>query len=425
MKFGGSCLDRPSDIKRMIEIVRAADQPKIVLSAFKGVTDELIRQTRLARAGSFDLEPIEKKHRNLLADLPEAGRQVTETRINQLLRDLEKSLATICTSSELTAATMDEIVSYGERLAVQITSGYLSSEHLENSPLSDFQAGLITDSRFGNASLLDESYQLVRDKIQRTQLPIIAGFFGRNKSGRIATLGRGGTDYIATFIASALHCDSVLFKDVEGVMSADPKIVKDARLLTRLDYPSAMELAHYGSKAIFEKAITPAMKNNIAIRVTSFLNSSSGTLISERSGDATAVSLLKSVACFKVPVADQNMIPSLKREIEASHADNLLLTVDADSNEILMAVSTESAAEMASVLDDAFPEIGVKLEKGLALVAVTGSLLKPDDVREILLKEHIDVHAVSPSASGRSVCALLGSERAEHAVRILHSNVMT
>lgn len=228
MKFGGSCLDKPSDIKRMVEVVRAAerDQPKIVLSAFKGVTDELLRQADLARNGSFDLEAIERKHRNLLADLPATVRAVTETRIDQLLKDLRKILATVSADGELTAATTDEIVSYGERLAVQIASGYFSAEHLKNSPLSDIEAGLITDSRFGNASILDESYQLVRDKIQTAQLPVIAGFFGRDRAGRIATLGRGGTDYVAAFVASALHCDCVLLKDVEGFMSADPKIVK-------------------------------------------------------------------------------------------------------------------------------------------------------------------------------------------------------
>ena len=427
MKFGGSCLGKPSDIKRLVEIVRAAerDQPEIVLSAFKGVTDELIRQANLACSGSFDLEAIERKHRNFLADLPATVRAATETQIDQLLKNLRKTLETVITERELTAATMDEIVSYGERLAIQIASGYFSAENLKNSPLADLEAGLITDSRFGNASILDESYQLVRDKIQTIPLPVIAGFFGRDKAGRIATLGRGGTDYVAAFIASALHCDCVLFKDVEGILSADPKIVKNARLLTEVDYLTAMELAHYGSKVVFEKAIAPAMKSRVAIRVTSFLNPSQGTLIKESTEKATAVSLLKNVTNLRVSSSDSKAIQSFKQQLENHHADDLLSWADHSRNEISIAVRGERTEGMARMIEDALPNCEVKVTKGLCLAALTGSSLKTGDVREILLKDGIEVYAVSITVSGGSVCAVLDSERAEQAVRTLHSSVMT
>lgn len=210
-------------------------------------------------------------------------------------------------------------MSYGERLAIQIASGYLSAEHFANSPLADIEAGLITDSRFGNATILDESYQLVRNKMQSTALPIVAGFFGRDKAGRIATLGRGGTDYVAAFIAAALRCDCVLLKDVEGIMSADPKIVNNPRLLAEVDYPTAMELAHYGSKVIFEKAIAPAVKSGITIRVTSFLNPSQGTSIREGAGKAIAVSLLKNVAGVRVSGPDVQAVQAFKQQLENYH----------------------------------------------------------------------------------------------------------
>jgi aspartate kinase len=254
---------------------------------------------------------------------------------------------------------------------------------------------------------------------------VIAGFFGRDRAGRIVTLGRGGTDYVAAFIASALHCDCVLLKDVEGIMSADPKIVASARLLSEVDYLTAMELAHYGSKVVFEKALAPAMKSGIAIRVASFLNPEQGTLIRENAGTATAVSFLSSVTNIKVTNPDPNAIQSLRRVLENSYADVLLSATDTSRSEISIAIRDEKADETTRTIKGAVPDSEVKITKRLGLVALTGSSLKTADIREILLKEDIGVHTVSVSASGRSVCSVLNSEHAEHAVRVLHSSVIT
>lgn len=423
MKFGGSCLDKVSDIRRIVDIVRdaAVDQPKIVLSAFKGVTDELIKQAFSAREGSFNLESIEGKHRELLLGLSAPVRTHTERRIEALLADLRRTLEKVSASHNLTVERTDEIVSYGERLAIQIVSGYLSAEHLTNSPLSDLEAGLITDSRFGDANLLDESYQLVRDRILATPLAVIAGFFGKDKAGRIATLGRGGTDYVAAFVASALECDCVLLKDVEGIMSADPKLVPNAKLLTEIDYPTAIELAHYGSKVIFEKAIMPAIRNKTKIRVTSFLKTGPGTVIEADAESATAVSLLRNITLLRISTPASHSITALKQELEKSYRGDLLVMADATGSEIILAIRAENADAIAKVTGSMITDkVSILGERGL--VAVTGNSVDPVRTRSILQKECIDVDAVSLSPTGRSVCVALDAANAGHAVRILHDN---
>jgi aspartate kinase len=423
MKFGGSCLDKPSDIRRMVDIVRdaVADHQKIVQSAFKGMTDELIKQAISAREGSFNLEWIEGKHREFLSGLPVPVRTNTERHIETLLGDLRRTLEKVSADHNLTVERTDEIISYGERLAVQIVSGYLSAEHLDNSPLSDLEAGLITDSRFGDAMLLDESYQLVRDRIQTVQLPVIAGFFGKDKAGRIATLGRGGTDYVAAFVASALGCDCILLKDVEGIMSADPKLVPNARLLTEVDYPTAIELAHYGSKVVFEKAILPAFRNKTKIRVTSFLNTRPGTVIKADAESATAVSLLKNITILRISTPASFSITAFKQELESAHRDDLLAMADASGREVILAIRDENADAIAKIAGTMITD-KVSLTGGRSLVAVTCSSVEPLRTRNILQKEYIEVDAVSLSPTGRSVCVVLDAANAEHAVRILHDN---
>lgn len=192
-----------------------------------------------------------------------------------------------------------------------------------------------------------------------------------------------------------------------------------------MDYLTAMELAHFGSKVVFEKAIAPAMKSSVAIRVTSFLNPNRGTLITESARRATAVSLLKGVTNLRVSNPDSNAIQSFRHKLESSYADDLLSTTDTSRGEISITIRDEKAYETARMVEAAIPDSEVKLTKGLALVALTGSSLKPTGVREILLKEGVEVHTVSVSASGRSVCSVLNSERAEHTVRLLHSGVIT
>jgi aspartate kinase len=226
-KFGGSCLDGPEDLRRMVSIVGSAGPLglKVVLSAFRGVTDELLSLAAKATDSKVDITKISAKHLGLLAEIPKKARRVSDVSTRRLLAKLDEKLAQVSRLGLLTPWAQDDIAAYGERLAASVAEGYFAEADLESVPLSGADAGIITDGVFGDASIMEGSAAEVRRRLTSVRLPLVASFFGTDAEGRTTTLGRGASDYVATFIASALGCKAVLFKDVDGVMTADPRVV--------------------------------------------------------------------------------------------------------------------------------------------------------------------------------------------------------
>jgi len=426
MKFGGSCLDTPDDVQRMVGITKSEEkhQPKIVLSAFKGITDQLVAQANSARDGKFDIEPIERKHRQILDDLPASIGASVEARVTDLLDDLRHTLTAVSYLKELTPSTMDKIVTFGERLAIHATSGYMTEANLKSKPLSGIEAGILTNSNFGNATILDKSCELVRERVGSTHIPLIAGYFGHDEAGRIATLGRGASDYIASYVASALGCECVLYKDVDGIMTADPKVVKNARLVAKIDYPTAIELARYGSKVLFEKAIYPAMKNGLPIKVTSFPRPGEGTVIT-REGSAQVISSLKNVAMVDVrELPDLNSIASMLQYFGSVNTEDPVMVTRASRNDISLVTLerwTDAVVESARSLGT---DVTVAVRKGLSLIAVISTSLDIPQVYESLVKERINIHAIGKATSGRSILVVVDSNDAERATRTLHDRLL-
>ena len=426
MKFGGSCLDKPNDVRHMIKIIKSQEkqQPKVVLSAFKGVTDQLIAQAQSAKAGSFDIGPIEAKHRQMLDDLPSSARTPVEGRIAELLKELRNTLTAVSYLKELSPSTLDKIATFGERLVIQTASGYMSEANLRAVPLSGIEAGIVTDSNFGNATILDKSMPLVRERVGTAHVPFIAGYFGHDDAGRIATLGRGASDYIASYVAFALGCETVLYKDVDGIMTADPKMVKKAKLVTKINYPTAIEVARYGSKVIFEKAIHPAMKKNLTIRVTNFLTPGEGTLISGE-GRPGMISCLKNVAMINIlGLPGLNSIASVLNDFSATNKDDLLVATRASRNEVSL-VTVERYVDVISGLAESLgDDVKVDVRKGLGLVAAVGANLGIPDIYESFQREKIRSRAVVEGSSGRSVLALVEMNDLERAATLLHEQLV-
>jgi aspartate kinase len=422
MKFGGSCLDKPNDLRRMVSLVKAAEQerPKLVLSAFKGITDELLNQAISAKNDNFDIKNIESKHQQLLEELPSTVRPRLEKRLDQLLEELRNTLLGVTYLRELTPATLDRIVSYGERLAIHTAAGYMTEAGLDSVPLSDVDAGILTDSNFSNACILDESHPLIREKIAGTHVPLIAGFFGRDKAGRITTLGRGGSDYVATLLASVLGCKCVLFKDVKGVMTADPKIVEDAKLIAEMDYLTAIELGRYGSRVVFEKVVGPAMKAGIPIQVTSFLDPSKGTLISNR-GEAEAISAIRNVSMIRLlRLPNLSAIASILGELAAERAVDPLILAEVFRNEISIVTPDTQIERVSQIAKKMGEETLIKVEGNLALIAAIGKRFTASQVHETLQREKVEASAVVPGPSGITTCAIVNMQDSERSVKLLH-----
>jgi aspartate kinase len=427
MKFGGSCLDTPDDVRRMVRLIKSEEkhEPKIVLSAFKGITDQLVAQANSARYGKFDTEPIERKHRQILDNLPASIRTSIEARVTELLEDLHHTLTAVSYLKELTPSTMDKIVTFGERLAIHLVSGYMTEANLKSKALSGIEAGILTNSNFGNATILEKSCELVRERVGSTHVALIAGYFGHDEAGRIATLGRGASDYIASYVASALGCECVLYKDVDGIMTADPKMVKNAKLVTEIDYPSAIEIARYGSKVIFEKAVYPAMKKNLTIRVTNFLTPGEGTLISGE-GKARMISCLKNVVMINISdLPGLDSIASVLRDFAAANTDDLFVTTRVLRNEISLITVKRCVDTISGLVKCVGDAVNAEVRTGLGLVAVVAAKLGIPEVYESLQREKIESHATVEGSSGRSVLITVDMNDLERAAKVLHDRLVS
>jgi len=323
MKFGGTSVATGENIRNVASIV--AENAKqdcaviVVVSALDGVTDELFEAAEQARKEKQDYIQAFKQRmleRHCTA-ITRAIRSLTirkevEQTITKIIDELEKVLTGICYVGELTPKSKDYVLSFGERLSAPIVCASLRDLKLKSVAFTGKEAGIVTDSNFGDANpLFNVTKHQLKERIEplfeEGVIPVVSGYIAATQDGVITTLGRGGSDYTATIIAAALAVDEVwIWTDVEGIMTADPKIVSSARLLRQLSYQEAAELAIFGAKAMHPRALEPIMKENIPAQIRNVFNPKNpGTLISSetsttRQDAVKAVAVIKDVAMINV-----------------------------------------------------------------------------------------------------------------------------
>jgi aspartate kinase len=404
----------------MVRTIKSKEslQPRVVLSAFKGVTDQLISQANLAVQGEADISIIEARHGELLGELSSRVREQTERQVSKLLNEIRDRLAEVNSQRQLTPAMLDDVASYGEKLAINIASGYMAEDGIQGIPLSDLEAGIMTDSVFGNARILDESYALVREKVSQIHVPLVAGFFGADREGRITTLGRGASDYVATFIAAAFGCKAVLYKDVDGVMTGDPKVVPDAKLIPQLSYETAIELARYGSKILFEKSIVPMMNHKLPLEVTSFVKPNRGTLVTGN-GDGEAVSYIKSMSLVSVSgTFSSGTAHAITSKLDESDLGSLVFT---SQNEISIMVGEGQIDKVSKVVSSVGQALDVAVRSGVAVAALIGRKSSQAQVSAALSKEGVEPLRIMRAPSESVLVAVVTLPDLVKSVRALHS----
>ena len=323
MKFGGTSIGTGENIRHVAELVtqyaKSDCRVAVVVSALAGVTNSLIEVA--CQAKKSDAKHIEAFTRKLLQKhietistaitskpIQKEVNQITENTISEL----EKVLTGICYVGELTPKSKDYVVSFGERLSAPIVWGAIKDHKVETQCFTGKEAGIVTDSNFGEADpLMNFTTHLIRERlgplVEKGVIPVVTGFIAANQDGIVTTVGRGGSDYTATILGVALQVDEVwIWTDVEGIMTADPKIVPAARMLPQLSYQEAAEMAIFGAKAMHPRALGPVIKENIPVRIRSIFHSDNqGTLINKephaKATDAVkAVALIKDVAMINV-----------------------------------------------------------------------------------------------------------------------------
>ena len=282
LKFGGSSVADAERMKCVTDIIaRAAgtDRVAVVLSAMKGVTDLLISAARKAAEGLDGhrtmLETIRTRSFDAARALfPAADQAAVLTPLAVMCNELEEILHGVELVRECSARTMDLVMSFGERLSCRLATAYMQARGLP-AVLVDAREIVITDDTFGAAAVnFPRSYALIKEKLGPLPgIAVIPGFIGATEKGVTTTLGRNGSDYTASIVGGGLDAQEIeIWTDVDGVLSADPRIVPDAFVIPEISYEEAMELSYFGAKVIHPYTMVPAVEKNIPLLIKNSLN---------------------------------------------------------------------------------------------------------------------------------------------------------
>jgi aspartate kinase len=367
MKFGGRAVANGEKIKTVAHLIKRfkdeGDKNEIVVvtSAISTVTDTLLETAkRVANEGDTEkarefVDEVRKKHELTASEAIDDRNELEKVKgeINERLAEMEKALTGICLLGELTPRSLDYIGSFGERFAAPILAGSLQSMGIEAAHLTGGEAGIITNEEYGSAQLTGSAEREIRARITpllRNTIPIVAGFIGETKKGVITTFGRGGSDYTATIIGTAIDADEIwLWKETEGIMSADPKIIKNARKIPYISYIEAMELSYFGAAVLHPRAIEPVMKKEIPIRVKNVYNpEDEGTLIgkeAEQTKKAKAITLIENTSIINIAGTGVRSISDVAARIfsvlAANNVDVIMLSQG--SSEMTISLVIDSA----------------------------------------------------------------------------------
>ena len=296
LKYGGTSLSSPSDIRNVAKNVASLaknNEIVVVCSAIDGVTDDLIRiSTMIEQRNKNDttktLDNVIKKHKQFANQTIKSStikKQLLE-KLNIDVLELQELVRGLTLLKEVSTRSLDYLISFGERLSDDLVSFSLQDLKNKSTALNGKEVGIVTDSNFGESRPLMDTTRIRISKILGSLLakkiiPVVGGFAGADQHGNITTFGRGGSDYTATIIASCINADEIwLMSDVEGLMTADPKLVKNARLLNEVSYAEAIEMAQFGAKQIHPRTFEPILSKKIPMRIRStFDTKNTGTIV--------------------------------------------------------------------------------------------------------------------------------------------------
>ena len=453
MKFGGTSVGNGNRMKHVAELTKTykdnGNEIVLVTSALSGVTDALLESAQKASdTGKTSLikefiADLTKQHHRAVHDAIEVSDIVDKVtgEIDSRIEELEKTLIGICYLGELTARSIDFISSYGERLAAPILCGALNAVGVKSRSFTGGEAGIITTDEYGSAKPLEITYSLIKERIEPllTEVtPVVTGFIGRSRSGIVTTLGRGGSDFTASIIGAALNADEIwLWKEVHGIMTTDPRIVSDARTIPVISYVEAMELSYFGAKVLHPRAIEPAIKHGIPVRVkNTFHPELPGTIVvkdQKLSRDIVkAVTVIRNVALINVSGA--GMVGTI------GVAARVFTTLANAGVNIIMISQGSSEANISIVVDEKHLDKAVKgikaefkngiikevtQDRNVSVVAVVGAGMANTPgvagrVFGALGKAGVNVIMISQGSSQHNISFAVSEEDAKKAVQILH-----
>ncbi|MCS6832973.1 MAG: bifunctional aspartate kinase/homoserine dehydrogenase I, partial [Flammeovirgaceae bacterium] len=452
LKFGGTSVGSAQAIRQVKNIVLDYKQKGIsfavTVSAMSGVTNALIEAGRLASLKNLQynhiLQTLEKQHFEAVRELFNIQNQSRViAQLKKMLNELEEVLHGVFLLRELSLRTLDYIQSFGERMSAYFIAEYFVQEGIEAEML-DARDVVVTDRHFGAARVDFEKTNLniVAYFKNRHALQVITGFIGATPDGETTTLGRGGSDYTCAIFAAALNAEVIeLWKEVDGVLTADPKVVRNAFSLEALSYEEAMELSHFGAKVIYPPALQPAFHKNIPLRILNTFNPQfKGTLISKKSGNdglpLKGISSIKEIALINVSGSGMVGVAGVSSRLFGALGKNeisvILITQASSEHSICFALTPSEAKKAKEAIEKEFAvEIAsgkideVSIEEGVSIIAIVGENMRNTPgvsgaVFSTLGRNGINVRAIAQGSSELNISVVIPQKDLSKALNALH-----
>ena len=467
MKFGGSSVGSAQAISRVANIVREARENTlhstpgvarrkvvVVVSAMSGVTNDLIRAAQSAVQGQDKVidevtQTLRQRHLDTVAALAldDGERRALEGEVEKLLDHVHSLCRATAVLGECTPRGLDVISGLGEWLSVRIVAAALRAQGLVAQAVEATEL-IVTDDCFGAASpLMEETQERVRAQllplVRGDVVPVITGFIGATANGMPTTLGRGGSDYAATILGACVDSDEIwIWSDVDGVMTADPRVVNEARTIDTLSYTEAAEFSYFGAQVIHPKTILPAIKDGIPLRIlNSFNPAHPGTRIIAHTPPngrvVKGITAIKQVSEITVEGRGMIGIPGIAARVFAAVAQEqvnvLMISQSSSEQSICFVVPRDAAARTLQALERAFQyDIlrhnveRVSSQDDVAILAIVGERMRGTvgiaaRLFSALAEQGINILTIAQGSSEYNISLVISADEVDEAVRAVHA----
>lgn len=452
LKFGGTSVANAENINKVVAIVQRAlekDKTIVVVSALGGITDSLLAAGQLASAGDEQykekLQQIEQRHLDAVKALvPVTKQSAVLSLVKKHCNEIEDICNGVYLLRELSAQTKDRIMSYGELLSSQIIA-YRFEVLGTEAEWKDSRELIKTNSNFGNAVVdFNSTHQQFKQYFSSSskKLFVLPGFIASNEKGVTTTLGRGGSDYTAAIAGAAMDAKLVeIWTDVSGMMTADPRLVQNAKIIPDVSYQEAMELSHFGAKVIYPPTIQPVMKKNIPVWIkNTFAPGDYGTLIEKevkKNGSSVrGISSMNKIALLSLEGSGMVGIPGFSKRLFEALANEsinvILITQSSSEHSICVAVDDTNVDKAKLAVDKAFSyeiETGklepLYVEKDQSILALVGDNMKSHPgiagkMFHALGRNGVNIRAIAQGSSERNISAVISTQDVRKAINVLH-----
>jgi bifunctional aspartokinase / homoserine dehydrogenase 1 len=457
MKFGGTSVGSAERISAACDLIakEAAHRPVLaVVSAMSKITDLLLDTTRHAEGGDQagidgNLKVLETRHFEAAAGLlPPGARAGVREQVDEIISEFRRIVNGIQMLGHRPPRTVDEAVAVGERLSALLVTAHLRSRGLPAQAVNAAEL-IVTDAVFNNASPLmaateKKACEKLMPLLAQGEIPIVTGFNGATADGRCTTLGRGGSDFSASILAASLNaCELWIWTDVDGIMTADPRLVRDAKVLEEITYSEAAELAYAGAKVLHPRTLAPLVERKIPVwSKNSFAPEKPGTRIVPQLGagnsGARAVTSMAKVALVSIEPAGSGVggVCIMARSLDALDRANIeVLAISSSSyrqsfcflvrNEELETATQAIESALALELTHGYVN-GIEVDRNVGLLAVVGEGMRgfsgvAGRIFTAISRENVNIIAIAQGSSELTISIVVRRDGLEKAVRAVHA----